>query len=148
MGAKTIPLAKGPDPLGPTRPVPTAGVSAAPGAPVPPAAPPAGASPVGAKTIPLAKAPGSAGPAPVGKSTTPLQPGGAKPLPAATVKMGAQALFQLAVNDGVALCTEMLEDDLAALFASAPAIDGYKASAPQVREAQSTTQSDSSDYDF
>jgi hypothetical protein len=88
MGAKTIPLAKGPDPLGPTRPVPTAGVSAAPGAPVPPAAPPAAASPVGAKTIPLAKAPGSAGPAPVGKTTTPLQPGGAKPLPAATVKMG------------------------------------------------------------
>ncbi len=38
---------------------------------------------------------------------------------AATVRMGAQALFQLAVNDGVALCTEMLEDDLAALFASA-----------------------------
>ena len=38
---------------------------------------------------------------------------------AATVKMGAQALFQLAVNDGVALCVDMLEDDLAALFASA-----------------------------
>jgi len=91
MGAKTIPLAKGPDPLGPTRPVPTVGVSAAPAAPVAPAlptAPSATASPVGAKTIPLAKAPGSGGPAPVGKSTTPLQPGGAKPLPAATVKMG------------------------------------------------------------
>jgi len=38
--------------------------------------------------------------------------------------------------------------DVAALFASAPAIDGYKASAPQVREAQPTTQTDSSDYDF
>lgn len=50
--------------------------------------PPAGASPVGAKTIPLAKAPGSAGPGPVGRVTTPLQPGGAKPLPQATVKMG------------------------------------------------------------
>jgi hypothetical protein len=57
-----------------------------PAAPV--AALPAAASPVGAKTIPLAKAPGSAGPGPVGKVTTPLQPGGAKPLPQATVKMG------------------------------------------------------------
>ncbi len=43
---------------------------------------------MGAKTIPLAKAPGSGGPGPVGKVTTPLQPGGAKPLPQATVKMG------------------------------------------------------------
>lgn len=68
--------------------MPTVGVSAPQGTPAPPAAPPAAASPVGAKTIPLAKAPGSGGPAPVGKSTTPLQPGGAKPLPAATVKMG------------------------------------------------------------
>lgn len=43
---------------------------------------------MGAKTIPLAKAPGSGGPGPVGRVTTPLQPGGAKPLPQATVKMG------------------------------------------------------------
>lgn len=76
VGAKTIPLAKAPDPLGPTKPVPTTG---APGA----------ATPVGAKTIPLAKAPVSGGPGPVGKATVPLQqPGGARPLPQATVKMG------------------------------------------------------------
>ena len=76
VGAKTIPLAKAPDPLGPTKPVPTTG---SPGA----------ATPVGAKTIPLAKAPVSGGPGPVGKATVPLQqPGGAKPLPQATVKMG------------------------------------------------------------
>jgi hypothetical protein len=37
----------------------------------------------------LAKAPVAGGPGPVGKATTPLQqPGGAKPLPQATVKMG------------------------------------------------------------
>ncbi|MEC8826688.1 MAG: hypothetical protein VXX36_13000 [Verrucomicrobiota bacterium] len=76
VGAKTIPLAKAPDPLGPTKPVPTTGASGA-------------ATPVGAKTIPLAKAPVSGGPGPVGKATVPLQqPGGAKPLPQATVKMG------------------------------------------------------------
>ena len=69
-------MAKAPDPLGPTKPVPTTG---APGA----------ATPVGAKTIPLAKAPVSGGPGPVGKATVPLQqPGGARPLPQATVKMG------------------------------------------------------------
>lgn len=85
-GAKTIPLAKGPDPLGPTRPVPTAGVAAPPSAVTPAAAAP---SPIGAKTIPLAKAPGSGGPGPVGRVTTPLSPGGAKPLPQATVKMGS-----------------------------------------------------------
>lgn len=44
---------------------------------------------MGAKTIPLAKAPAGVGPGPVGKATTPLQPGGAKPLPQATVKMGS-----------------------------------------------------------
>lgn len=62
----------------------------APSAPTPPAAAPAApAAPVGAKTIPLAKAPVSGGPGPVGKATVPLQqPGGAKPLPQATVKMG------------------------------------------------------------
>lgn len=82
VGAKTIPLAKAPDPLGPTKPVPTAGAPATPGAP-------GSATPVGAKTIPLAKAPVSGGPGPVGKATVPLQqPGGAKPLPQATVKMG------------------------------------------------------------
>jgi hypothetical protein len=42
---------------------------------------------VGAKTIPLAKAPAGGGPGPVGKATTPLQPGGASPLPQATIKM-------------------------------------------------------------
>lgn len=84
-GAKTIPLSKAPDPLGPTRPVPTA-PTAVLAAPV--AAIPAAASPIGAKTIPLAKAPGSGGPGPIGKVTTPLQPGDAKPLPQATVKMG------------------------------------------------------------
>ena len=69
-------MAKAPDPLGPTKPVPTTGASGA-------------ATPVGAKTIPLAKAPVSGGPGPVGKATVPLQqPGGAKPLPQATVKMG------------------------------------------------------------
>ncbi|MCB1079102.1 MAG: hypothetical protein KDM63_15210 [Verrucomicrobiae bacterium] len=62
-GAKTIPLAK------------------KPAAPVP-----AAAGPVGAKTIPLAKAPTPAGPA-VGKQTAPLQSGGAKPLPKATMKL-------------------------------------------------------------
>lgn len=62
-GAKTIPLAKAPSPGG--------------------AAP----APVGAKTIPLAKAPRPGGPA-LGRQTTPLgQPGGAKPLPQATVKL-------------------------------------------------------------
>lgn len=65
----------GPDPLGPTQPVQTKGGGGAP-------------TPVGAKTIPLAKAPGGAGAGPVGKATTPLKPGGAKPLPQATVKMG------------------------------------------------------------
>jgi len=60
--------------MGPTTPVKTA--------------PGAAASPVGAKTIPLAKAPVAGGSRPVGKTTTPLQPGGAKPLPQATVKMG------------------------------------------------------------
>lgn len=44
-------------------------------------------SPIGAKTIPLAKAPGSSGPGAVGRATTPLQAGGARPLPQATVKM-------------------------------------------------------------
>ena len=69
-------MAKAPDPLGPTKPVSTAGTVSA-------------ATPVGAKTIPLAKAPVSGGPGPVGKATVPLQqPGGAKPLPQATVKMG------------------------------------------------------------
>jgi len=62
------------DPLGPTTPVRTA--------------PSASASPIGAKTIPLAKTPGASGAGPVGKATTPLQQGGAKPLPQATVKMG------------------------------------------------------------
>ena len=57
-GAKTIPLSKAPDPLGPTRPVPTAGVTAPPAEPSATAA----TAPVGAKTIPLAKAPGSGGP--------------------------------------------------------------------------------------
>jgi len=66
--------------------VPTAGVAAPPSAVVPAAAAP---SPIGAKTIPLAKAPGSGGPGPVGRVTTPLSPGGAKPLPQATVKMGS-----------------------------------------------------------
>lgn len=62
-GAKTIPLAKKP---------------AAPS--------PGAAGPVGAKTIPLAKAPAPGGPTP-GKQTAPLQSGGAKPLPKATVKL-------------------------------------------------------------
>ncbi len=94
-GAKTIPLSKGPDPLGPTKPVGTAPLAAAPSGPdpleptAPAAAAPAGASPVGAKTIPLAKGPSGAGPGPVGKATTPLQDGGPKPLPQATVKMGS-----------------------------------------------------------
>jgi len=62
-GAKTIPLAKAP-----------AHGGAAP-------------APVGAKTIPLAKAPRPGGPA-LGRQTTPLgQPGGARPLPQATVKL-------------------------------------------------------------
>ena len=38
---------------------------------------------------------------------------------AATAKIGEAALFNAVVQDGVALVTEMLEDDLAALFASA-----------------------------
>lgn len=60
-GAKTIPLAKKPAPMG-------------------------GGGPVGAKTIPLAKAPGAPG-AP-GRQTAPLTPGGgARPLPKATVKL-------------------------------------------------------------
>lgn len=94
-GAKTIPLSKGPDPLGPTKPVETAPPAAAPSGPdplgptAPAAAAPAGGSPVGAKTIPLAKAPAGAGPGPVGKATTPLQQGGPKPLPQATVNMGS-----------------------------------------------------------
>lgn len=88
-GAKTIPLSKAPDPLGPTRPVPTAGVAAPPAAEAPAPAATAATAPVGAKTIPLAKAPGSGGPGPVGRVTTPLQPGGARPLPQATVKMGS-----------------------------------------------------------
>jgi hypothetical protein len=37
---------------------------------------------------------------------------------AATNVLGEQALFDAVVSDGVALCKEMLEDDLAALFAS------------------------------
>lgn len=39
-------------------------------------------------------------------------------------------------------------DDVAALFAAAPAIDGFKAASPQIREAQAAVPSDSSDYDF
>ena len=65
-GAKTIPLAKAP------APAPSGGAPA----------------PVGAKTIPLAKAPKPGGAPGVGKQTTPLgQPGSAKPLPQATVKL-------------------------------------------------------------
>lgn len=66
--------------------MPTAGAAAPPSAVAPVAA---AQSPIGAKTIPLAKAPVSGGPGPVGRVTTPLQPGGAKPLPQATVKMGS-----------------------------------------------------------
>lgn len=61
IGAKTIPLAKSPSP--------------------------SGAGPIGAKTIPLAKGPSPTGPM-AGKSTTPLaKPGGASPLPQATVQL-------------------------------------------------------------
>ncbi len=62
----------------------------------------AGGAPVGAKTIPLAKAPKPGAP-PAGRQTTPLsQPGAAKPLPQATVKLQqTQPMVKTPVAGGV-----------------------------------------------
>ena len=84
----TAPISADSPSTAPVAPPPAGGAPTPPQAPSAPA-PAAPAAPVGAKTIPLAKAPVSGGPGPVGKATVPLQqPGGARPLPQATVKMG------------------------------------------------------------
>lgn len=62
------------------------------------------------------------------------------------VVLGVQVIE---LNTGTVVDSGELEgDDVAAMFAKAPAIDGYKASAPQVRAVEEQPEADNGDYDF
>jgi hypothetical protein len=62
------------------------------------------------------------------------------------VVLGVQVIE---LNTGDVMDSGALEgDDVAALFAAATPIDGYKASSPQVRVSQAEPELDNGDYDF
>lgn len=69
--------------------------------------------------------------------------------PALGTKLVVLGVQVIELNTNNVLDSGALEgDDVAALFAAAPAIDGYKASAPQVRVPEAATEPDNGDYDF
>jgi hypothetical protein len=69
--------------------------------------------------------------------------------PSLGTKVTVLGVQVIELNTGNAIDSGSLDgDDVTALFAAAPPIDGFKASEPQVRTVETTEQSDNGDYDF